>query len=105
MYKLYNVYMEKEYSVKEFRDNMRIALDEAQSGKDVYIKRHDKRFFVCPESYYLELLKAPDQETLHAIPEATIENVLARAQPDFSVCKHGSHPKFCKHAKPGKPCK
>lgn len=28
-----------------------------------------------------------------------------RYEGDERVCKHGMHPEFCKHAKPGKPCK
>lgn len=53
----------EEYSVKEFRDNLRIALDRADDGNDVFVKRHDKRYYLCVEEYYKELLK-PDSESV-----------------------------------------
>lgn len=54
--------MDKEqYSVAEFRANIRIALDRADDGNDVFIKRHGRRYFVCSEEFYNEL-KKPDVE-------------------------------------------
>ena len=37
-------------------------------------------------------------------PEEVIEKV-AKTKSDWRPCKHGTDPKFCKFAKPGKPCK
>lgn len=67
VYIMYNVYMDKEeYSVKDFRDNLRAALDRADNGNDVFIRRHDKRYFVCAEDYYKELLKS-DRPVVHKV--------------------------------------
>jgi hypothetical protein len=99
MYIMYNVYMDQEeYTVAEFRDNLRVALDRADNDLDVYISRHGKRYYLCTEEFFKELLKKdPEVESL---PEATIENVLARALPDFSKRVVEKSEGFCKNGHP-----
>lgn len=53
---------------------------------------------------------APIKESLKAGFEAIEtpdEDITAvqEVKPSFKLCKHGADPKFCRFAKPGKPCK
>jgi PHD/YefM family antitoxin component YafN of YafNO toxin-antitoxin module len=91
------------YTLRDFRAKTKEAFDYTEDDVDIVIERNGKRFVLITESFYKELLK-PSAE-MAAIPEATIENVIKQAQPDFKVCRHGAYPMYCKFAKNGKSCK
>jgi len=47
----------------------------------------------------------PEKKSAEASPVvAQVPSVFAKTK-SSGFCKHGMHPEFCKHAKPGKPCK
>lgn len=50
MYVMYDMYMIKEYTVSEFRDNMREALNHVEAGGKVLIKRHNKVFAIIEQA-------------------------------------------------------
>jgi hypothetical protein len=45
------------------------------------------------------------KKTMTAFKKADPVTTKQFTSPDIKMCKHGSDPRFCKYAKPGKPCK
>ena len=75
------------YTTREFRTNIKEALDKVDDGEEVVISRNgiDYKLIINTSS-----------------PAA-----VGIDKPEFVVikfCKHGSAPQFCKFSRPGKPC-
>lgn len=97
--------MSKVYTLRAFRAKTKEAFDKADEEIDVIIERNNVRYILIHESYYNELLKS--ETPIVASPALkTALKELNKTTPIFdNFCKHGADPKFCKFAKPGKPCK
>lgn len=64
---MYTMYMKQldngeEYTVAEFRANLRNVFEAADDMIDVFVVRHGKRYFLCTDDYLQELMK-PDSGT------------------------------------------
>lgn len=95
MYTAYHTYV---YTLREFRAKTKEAFDRAASGETVEIDRNG--------AVYTLLLKEPTIKM--QLPKIIKEPVDFKPQlvdPAFKPCRHNADPKFCRHAKPGKPCK
>jgi len=79
LYTFVTIIVDMEYTTREFRDNLRTALDEAQEGNEVYIRRYDN-VFVIKLSNNQKKLKQQLKETL-----------------ELDTCKHGYAPVLCKY--------
>lgn len=94
---MYNMYMDIiDYSIADFRKNMRVALDSVDAGVTVLIKRHDKEYVIKQNDVeYTAASAIPQPRKPMDIDKAGIA----------TLCKHGAHPDFCKYKPQGKPCK
>jgi len=103
------------YTLREFRANTKQAFDDADAGHEVVIKRGKQMFQLI--SLVSNPLKSsfesmPGKSAVRqagggpTLPEATkAKQNAVSAVGQAKLCKHGFPPAFCKHAKPGKPCR
>lgn len=90
------------YTLREFRANTKQAFDDAASGHEVVISRGNENFQLValvgdPLPGHTQESKAPP---VIKEPKQVLESV-----PVEKPCRHGFPAKYCKYAKPGKPCK
>lgn len=86
------------YKLSELRNNTRTIFNEAENGEVVYIERYGKLFKLTQAGIDGQV---PRVEEIIDKPVESLKNKVSAG----TLCKHGFDPKFCKHAKPGKPCK
>lgn len=111
MYILYTMYM-SEYTVKEFRDNVRKALNEVDEGGRVTIRRYEKTYRLLSSDLKIvkksgigvvsldkPIIKTPAdaKEVLGKISKPNTRKV--------KLCKHGNEVGFCFDKRVDRSCK
>ena len=112
MYKMYTMYM-SEYTVKEFRDNVRKALNELDEGGRVTIRRYEKTYrllstdlkTVKQSGIEVVTLESPKIIKTPVQAKKAVEQLPKESKKKVRLCKHGNEIGFCFDKKSDRSCR